>query len=275
MRRSSSRPLLLAIDAGNTNIAIGVFHLPSKRLLGQIRLATVRERPADEYAVLLEERLRRLGCEPRQFRAVVIGSVVPQLDLVLGGLVRDVFDLEPVCVGPESPLGIAVRVDSPADVGADRVLNALAARERHGAPAIVVDFGTATTFDILSASGEYAGGVIAPGVSVSAEALFQRTARLPRVDIRRPKRVVGTGTVESLRSGMYFGYLSQVEGLLARILAELGPPRPRIIATGGLAPVFDAEQGLFDVVDPDLTLWGLLVAHERLGRAPSRKRFRA
>ncbi len=271
MKRAAggSNGRLLAVDAGNSNIVFGVFSPDGKKILARVRLATQRDRTGDEYAALLEDRLRRASITPSSIGAVVIGSVVPPLDPMLASIGRDIFGIEPLFVEPGAREWIPMTVDNPGEVGADRILNALAARERHGAPAIVVDFGTATTFDVLSAEGAYAGGVIAPGLAISAEALFSRAAKLPRVEVRRPARVIGRETVECMQSGLFHGYVSLVRGILDAIVSELGGARPRVVATGGLAPVVGSEPGLFDVIDADLTLHGLVLAH-RSSRTPTR-----
>jgi len=263
-KSGAGRRHLLVIDAGNTNVVFGVYPEGKRKILGVVRLASSRDRTSDEYAVFLRDRLARLGFEPSSICQVVVGSVVPPLDPVLESLSIELFGVPALFIDHESIADLPIRIDHPAEVGADRILNALAARERYGAPAIVVDFGTATTFDVVSPAGEYAGGVIVPGAGISAEALFLRAARLPRVEIRRPARVVGRSTVQSMQSGLYFGYLSLIEGILERIRVELGQPRIPVIATGGLASVFQHEKSLFTVVDPDLTLDGLVLAHERI-----------
>ena len=190
----SGRDLLLTVDAGNTNVLFGVFSLERRELLGRVRLVTIRERTADEYAALLEDRLARMGMDAGAFAGVMVGSVVPPLDPTLEEVARGVFGLTARFVDPQDFPGLVAKVKNPAEVGADRMINALAVRERFGAPAVVVDFGTATTFDVVSAAGDYVGGVIAPGLTISAEALVHRAARLPRVEVRRPDTVIGVTT---------------------------------------------------------------------------------
>ncbi len=259
--------MLLAIDVGNTNIVFGIFD--GTRLGESWRLATLRGRTADELRVLVSRLFAESGLEMAQVSGVVLSSVVPPLTATITRMVQDAFGVETLVVDA-SNAGLRVRYQPPEDVGADRLVNGLAALDEYGGagrPIIVVDFGTATTFDVISVAGEYAGGVICPGVEISADALFQRAARLPRVDARRPEQVIGTSTVGSMRSGLYFGYVAMVEGLVARLRAELGAGGPAVsVATGGLAATIAAETGAIDHVSPDLTLHGLrLVWHRNRG----------
>ena len=256
--------MLLAIDVGNTNIVFGIFD--GRRLGESWRLATLRGRTADELRVLVSRLFAEAGLETGQVTGVALSSVVPPLTATVTRMVRDAFGMETLVVDA-SNAGLHVRYQPPEDVGADRLVNGLAAVDEYGGagrPIIVVDFGTATTFDVISAAGDYAGGVICPGVEISADALFQRAARLPRVDVRRPEQVIGASTVGSMRSGLYFGYVAMVEGLLARLRVELGVDRPAVsVATGGLAATIAAETGAIDHVAPDLTLHGLRLAWRR------------
>jgi len=247
--------MLLAIDVGNTNIVIGVFR--EETLLHTWRLATVRERTADELGILVANLCERRAIQPADITGIVIASVVPQLTGTLVTMVSDFFGRVPLLFEPvNGPMPI--RYDNPDEVGADRVVNAMAAFDRYdrGEPIIVVDFGTATTFDAVSARGEYLGGVICPGPQISADALFQRAARLPRIDVKRPLQVIGTNTVASMQSGLFWGYVDMVEGLVRRMKAELGGAAV-VVATGGLASVVAPESALIEHVDPDLTLRGL------------------
>ena len=259
---------LLVVDVGNTNVVLGVYE--GDELLQSWRLATARERTADEYGILT----RQLTAETISgaLNGAIVSSVVPPLDSSIGFMIRKYFGVEPLFVEPGVKTGISIRVDNPLEVGADRIVNSVAGYEQHGGPLIIVDFGTATTFDVVTANAEYVGGVIAPGLTISAEALFARAARLPRVDIRRPVTVIGTNTVVNMQSGLFFGYLGLVDGILKRMKEEV-PNVKRIIATGGLAPLLAKESEYIDEVDPDLTLKGLKLIYER-NRAVRRGRGR-
>src|SRR5215475_3270424 len=240
--------MLLVIDVGNTNTVLGVFARVAKvhpandeeesgqykRLLANWRVATSRRSTVDEYGVLFRNLFSMAGLEVAGINGIVISSVVPPLDPVLRQVCERYFNLRPLFIEPGVKTGMPVHYDNPAEVGADRIVNGVAAFENYGGPCIVVDFGTATTFDCVSAKGEYLGGVICPGIGISADALFERTARLPRVEIRKPARVIGSNTVGSLQSGLYYGYLGLVDGILERLVDEMGE-ETRVVATGGLA----------------------------------------
>jgi len=256
--------MLLTIDVGNTNTVLGVFEGAS--LLAHWRLTTRREQTADEYGILVRNLFATSGFDPARVDAVALASVVPPLTPVLVELARQYLGQEALVVGPGVDTGMPILYEPPGDVGADRIVNGVAAFAAYGGPVIVVDFGTATTFDVITRRGEYRGGVICPGIGISADALFQRAARLPRVDVRNPGRVVGRSTVESMQSGLYFGYGAMCEGLIARIRAELGEPA-RVVATGGLAETLAAEIPSIEAVDPVLTLTGLRLIWERNPRA--------
>jgi type III pantothenate kinase len=252
--------MLLALDVGNTNTVIGVFE--GQTLLRHWRLSTRREGTRDEYAMLIKGLFDFAGLDFQRVSAVIISSVVPPLQGPLEEMVRQYFGVEPMVVGPGIKTGMPILYESPRDVGADRIVNAVAAFEAYGGPCIVVDFGTATTFDAISARGEYIGGAICPGIGISAEALFQHAAKLPRVDVTQPKAIIGRNTVGSMQAGLFYGYLSLVEGVVARMRAELGG-RATVIATGGLAQLLLAESAAVDHVDPLLTLTGLRILFER------------
>lgn len=247
--------MLLAMDAGNTNTVFAVFD--GEKLLGQWRISTDAKRTADEYGIWLLQILERAGIQPSAIKNAVVSSVVPQLLFDLRMLCKKYFDCELMIVGaPGVKAGISVKIDRPQEVGADRVVNALAAWRRHSAALIVVDFGTATTFDVVNAAGEYIGGVIAPGINLSLEALHAAAAKLPNVAILRPERVVGTNTVSAMQSGIYFGYTGLIEGIISRIRAECAISM-RVIATGGLAPLYARATPAIEQLEPDLTIWGL------------------
>jgi len=256
--------MLLTIDVGNTNTVLGVFEGAS--LLAHWRLTTRREQTADEYGILVRNLFSNSGLDPARIDAVALASVVPPLTPVLVELAREYLGHDPLVIGPGVKTGMPILYEPPGDVGADRIVNAVAAFAAYGGPVIVVDFGTATTFDVITRKGEYLGGVICPGIGVSADALFQRAARLPRVDVRRPAGVVGRSTVGSIQSGLYYGYAAMCEGLVARIRAELGEP-VRVVATGGLAGTLAADIPSIEAVDPVLTLTGLRLIWERHRRA--------
>jgi len=251
--------MLLVFDIGNTNTVVGVFH--GSKLAHSWRVSTRREQTSHEYAMLCRNLFSMSGVPSEQVEAAVICSVVPPLNDAFGQLCREYFDVEPNFVIPERQRLIPIRYENPSEVGADRIVDALAARELYGCPAVVVDFGTATTFDAVSAAGEYLGGTIAPGIGISAEALFLRAAKLPRIEIREPERCIGRNTVESMQAGVFFGYVGLVEGILARIKNELGG-KPVVVATGGLAPLMAKGSSAFDHVEGDLTLLGLRMFHE-------------
>jgi len=256
--------MLLAIDVGNTNIVLGVFD--GTTLVQSWRLATLRERTADELGLLVDGLFAHHHIDRTKIDGLVLGSVVPPLTTTMQGMAQRYFGLKALTVEPGVNTGMPILYENPAEVGADRIVNAIAAYERFGAsgarPFVIVDFGTATTFDAISAKGEYLGGAICPGVQISADALFQRAARLPRIDVRKPSRIVGRTTVGAMESGLFWGYVGMVEGLVRRMTDELGG-NAVCIATGGLASVIAPETPLIHHVDPDLTLWGLRIVWER------------
>jgi type III pantothenate kinase len=261
--------MLLAIDVGNTNIVLGVFDGP--RLANSWRLATLRERTSDEIGILVTGLFESAGLDRKRVTGIILASVVPPLTRTIENMAREYFGSEPLTVDPGTNTGMPVLYTPPSDVGADRVVNAVAAYETYGraahVPVIVVDFGTATTFDAISAGGEYIGGVICPGIGISADALFQRAARLPRVDVRKPPSIVGQTTVTSMQAGLFFGYVSMVDGIVKRMRSELdGGERAACIATGGMADILAAETASIERVEPDLTLQGLRLIWERTRR---------
>jgi type III pantothenate kinase len=254
----------LVVDAGNTNIAFAVYTGDLQR--GHWRISTDERRTADEYAVWLTQLMQLAGLTPGDIEETVIGSVVPGVTANLRQLCKRYFKGTPLVIGEgRGRVGVPVRLDRPDEVGADRLVNAVAAHERYGGPCIVIDFGTATTFDVIGEDGGYDGGVIAPGIHASLDALYAAAAKLPGVAIEKPPQVIGRATVPAIQSGVFWGYIGLIEGLIARITAEHGGT-PTVIATGGLAPMFEAETRDIHHVDPDLTLRGLIrVARQASG----------
>jgi len=256
--------MLLAIDVGNTNVTIGVFE--GAALAHSWRLAALRERTADELGLYATRFFEQTKVDASHLAGIVIASVVPPLTRPMEEMCERYFGHKPL-IADASNAGMVVRYSPAGDVGADRIVNAVAAREKYGrggTPLIIVDFGTGTTFDIVSREGEYLGGVICPGIGISAEALFQRAARLPRVEVRKPATVIGQNTVSAMQSGLFFGYVEMVDGLVRRIRAELaGGDRAIVIATGGLADVISGETRAIQYVEPNLTLDGLRLIWER------------
>ena len=254
--------MLLAIDSGNTNVVCAVY--AGDELRGSWRAATNPNRTADEYAVWLVQLMALAGLSPKDIDATIIGSVVPEATFNLVRLCQRYFASEPLIVGrPDCDIGIGIDLDMPREeVGADRVANAVAAQERYRTPLIVIDFGTATTFDIIDRGGNYCGGVIAPGINLSLRALDMAAAQLPRIGIRRTPTVIGRSTVPAMQSGVFWGYVGLIEGLVQRISAERGEEM-EVIATGGLAPLVAEATGVINSVDPDLTLWGLRLIYRR------------
>ena len=254
--------MLLAIDIGNTNIVLGLYDGP--RLVVHWRLATQRDRTPDEYAVTVLQLFAHAGLGPDAVTAAIIASVVPPLTPTFCDLCRGRFRCEPLVVGPDLDTGITIRYESPADVGADRIVNAVAAHARYRRAAIVVDFGTATTFDYVTAAGEYLGGAIAPGIGISAEALVQRTSKLPRVEIKRPpnESVVGRTTAAAMQAGIFYGYVGLVDEIVDRMAKEQGG-EPAVVATGGLAGLIAPETQTIKDIDEFLTLEGLRLIHDR------------
>jgi type III pantothenate kinase len=268
MNMANPNPQLLVLDVGNTNTTLGVFQ--GATLCAQWRLATSREQTADEYGILIHN-LFTLGKLPSSdISGIMIASVVPPLNFVLAEMARKYFKIEPLFLGPGTRTGMAILCDNPQEVGADRIADAVAAYEKYGGPCIVVDFGTALTFDAISKKGEYLGGVIAPGIGIGAEALFERTAKLPRVEIREPEHVIGTNTVSSIQAGLFYGAVGAVDGILDRLSAELGK-QVKVIATGGQATLVAGALKYKPRVDSSLTLDGLRIIYERNQAAPRHK----
>lgn len=252
--------MLLVIDVGNTNTSLGVYQ--GSELVAHWRLTTNRARTVDEYGVHARNLFELAGLDFQAIDAVAIASVVPPLNYTLKVMAETYFNLTPLFVDHSTVTDLTILYEPAADVGADRLVDAVAAIQKYGAPCIIVDFGTATTFDVINAKAQYVGGVITPGIMISSDALFDRTAKLPRVDIRRPREVVGKSTIDAMQSGLYHGYTSLVDGVLKKIIEELGG-KPKVIATGGLAPLIATGSEYIEVVDDTLTLDGLRLVHEK------------
>jgi type III pantothenate kinase len=265
---ATSNTHLLVLDVGNTNTSVGLFQ--GKLLRAQWRLTTSREQTADEYGILIRNLFSLDGLGTEEVTGVMVASVVPPLNSVLEEMSKKYFRLEPLFLGPGTRTGVAIHYDNPQEVGADRIANSVAALEKYGGPCVVVDFGTAITFDVISEKGEYLGGIIAPGIGISAEALFERAARLPRVEVREPARVIGTNTVGSMQSGLFYGSVGMMDGILDRLAAELGN-QMKVIATGGQAPLVASASKYKPPVDFSLTLDGLRIIYERNNPAGPRK----
>lgn len=245
--------MFLAIDVGNTQTAIGLFD--GDEVVRQWRLSSGRERTMDEFSIMLRGLLEPAGYGPADFEGAAMSSVVPPVAMALQPALGEVVGADVLVVGPGIKTGMAIKIDNPREVGADRVVNSVAARDKYGAPVVVVDFGTATTFDVVDAEGDYTGGAIAPGLEVSLDALVAATAALRRVDLIEPRSVVGKGTVEAIQSGLLYGYAGLVDGIMRRIISEVG--EVAVVATGGIAPTIVGLSETVSTVDPALTLHGL------------------
>ena len=278
--------MLLVMDVGNTNTVLGLYRpaggdgpdAAATELVANWRITTPSKGTVDEFGMLLQNLFGLRGLELGVVDGIAVSSVVPPLDSTLRRVCEMYFQIKPVFIEPGVKTGLPVLTDNPTEVGADRIVNCVAAFERFGGPTIVVDMGTATTFDVISKKGEFMGGAIAPGLGISADALFARAARLPRIDVKKPVKVIGTGTVDNIQIGLYYGYIGLVDGILARMIAELGP-NTRTIATGGLARLIAGGSKYISRVDEYLTLTGLRLIYERnmerLHHAPEHPHSRA
>ena len=255
--------MLLAIDAGNTNITLGLFR--GEELMAQWRLLTDRERTSDEYEADVRSMFERAGMDGNNVNDIAIASVVPQLDHALRHIAAS-FSVQPLFVDHTTDTGMKLLYHPPSDLGADRIVDGVAAMNKYGTPCIVVDFGTATTFNAISKNNEFLGGAISPGLFTCSEALFQRAAKLPRVEFARPRVAIGSSTVEAMQSGIYYGYAGLVDGVIEQMLEGMSPVS-RIVATGGLAPLIAEASQYIDAIDQTLTLDGLRIVYERNNRA--------
>ena len=252
--------MLLAVDTGNTHTVLGLFD--GERLAADWRIATREGETADELGALFRALFAGEGLEPSSVDGVIVSSVVPDWNGILAATARRAFGHDALFVAPGVKTGLPILYENPHEVGADRIVNAVAAVHCYGAPVIVLDFGTATTFDAVSAKGEYLGGAIAPGIQIAAEALYLKTARLPRIEIKKPKRAIGRTTVSSMQAGLYFGYIGLVTNTIEEIRKELGK-NARVVATGGFGSQIAAELPAIEAYEPDLVLEGLRIIHER------------
>ncbi len=252
--------MLLAIDAGNTNVTIGIFE--GAKILTRWRLRTVHDQTPDEWGIKLRSLFALEDVPLRRVKGIVVASVVPPLETTLTEMARRYFDIEPMFVTGRTETGLSVLYDNPREVGADRIVNAVAALAKYGGPCVVVDLGTAITFDAVSANAEYIGGIICPGIGISIAGLFQKTARLPMVDFRDPGRLIGTNTVGSMQSGLYYGTIAMIDGIVEKMVAEMGPTT-NTVATGGQAGLITRGSKFVKTADEDLTLEGLRLIWER------------
>lgn len=252
--------MLLVMDVGNTNVVIGIFE--GEKLCHQWRISTSRNKTEDEYGTLITMFLQREGINVEDIEDVIISSVVPPIMYSLERMVHKYFNRKPLVVGPGVKTGLNIKVDNPKEVGADRIVNAVAAIAEYGTPLIIVDLGTATTFCVINEEGTYLSGAITPGIMISMEALYQNAAKLPKVEFAKPESVIGRNTVMAMQSGLYYGYIGLIDGLVNRMKQQLSK-EPKVIVTGGLADYISKDSETIDLVDPDLTLKGLRIIYER------------
>ncbi|MCT8977477.1 type III pantothenate kinase [Clostridium sp. CX1] len=256
--------MILVLDVGNTNIVLGVYE--NKELIASWRLSTDSKRTADEYGVQVTQLFLQSKLDPTDVEGVIVSSVVPNIMYSLEHMIKKYFEIDPLVVGPGVKTGINIKYDNPKEVGADRIVNAVAAYEMYKKPIIIIDFGTATTFCAITAKADYLGGTICPGIKISSEALFERAAKLPRVELTKPSGVICKNTVSSMQAGIIYGYIGQVDYIVDKMkkeMMQLGEEEPVIIATGGLAKLISEESKFIDNIDPILTLKGLRIIYEK------------
>ncbi|WP_017382103.1 type III pantothenate kinase [Paenisporosarcina sp. TG-14] len=252
--------MILVLDTGNTNIVLGVYH--ENELIHHWRMETDRNKTEDEYGMQVKALFNHSGIDFSHIHSIIISSVVPPIMFSLERMCQKYFGIKPLVVGPGVKTGLNIKYENPREVGADRIVNAVAAIEEYGPPLIVVDFGTATTYCYINEKGEYMGGAIAPGIGISTEALFERASKLPRIELTQPESVVGKNTISAMQAGIVYGYVGQVEGIVSRMKAQ-SKEQPTVIATGGMASLIAAQTTVIDTVDPYLTLKGLHIIYER------------
>ncbi|WP_438348291.1 type III pantothenate kinase [Paenibacillus sp. FA6] len=253
--------MILVVDIGNTNIVLGIYK--DRELAHHFRLSTARQSTVDEFGVLIYNLFRMSDISINDIEGVIISSVVPPLVNVFEDMCQKFIHITPLVVGPGIKTGLNLRYENPREVGADRIVTAVAAVSKYKAPLVVVDFGTATTFDCIDREGNYLGGAIVPGIGIATEALYQRASKLPRIELEKPKKVIGRNTIHAMQSGIIFGYAGQVDGIIERIKIEMGEPTLKVIATGGMAELVASETKTIDVVESMLTLEGLRLIYER------------
>lgn len=252
--------MILVLDTGNTNIVLGVYH--ENELIHHWRMETDRNKTEDEYGMQVKALFNHAGIDFSHIRSIIISSVVPPIMFSLERMCQKYFGIKPLVVGPGVKTGLNIKYENPREVGADRIVNAVAAIEEYGPPLIVVDFGTATTYCYINEKGEYMGGAIAPGIGISTEALFERASKLPRIELTQPESVIGKNTISAMQAGIVYGYVGQVEGIVSRMKAQ-SKQQLTVIATGGMASLIAAQTTVIDTVDPYLTLKGLHLIYER------------
>ena len=253
--------MLLVIDVGNTNIVLGV--LEGNELIESWRITTTSKRTSDEFGMLVYSLIEHKGLKLQDIEHVIISSVVPDIMYSLTNGIRKYFDIEPLIVGPGIKTGVNIKTDNPREVGADRIVNVVAAYHIYGGPAIAIDFGTATTYDVINEKGEFIAGITSPGIKISADALWQKAAKLPNIAIKKPESILAKNTITSMQAGLVYGYIGQVEYIVNKIKEEMNNPNVKVIATGGLAKIIEAETNVIDVYEPLLTLKGLQIIYEK------------